>query len=317
MTGVQTCALPIYLAYCPDSVYYTIKVEEIRTPQNDYQNDFETANSDFLMTGFSILKAQGFDGNALNTNHPYESPDQEDQHLEYLAQLKIPIILKPDDSYLRFDEIVLIEPGVAGTSWGDDEFWDYVIIEGSKDDGKTWQNFEDGYDCHKYSTWLARYNSSISGGNSTAVGSPELYKSSMVNLLINANFNGGDTVLIRFRLYSDPFAHGWGWSIDNLEIQGTVSSVRNPFEQPGNLKVYPNPTKNTFIIEWQNLPSSVHEFSVLVTDIMGRQILILDKTPYVNGIKKTFDLSEYPTGLYLIEIKAGNYRKVIKLVKSR
>ncbi len=39
---------------------------------------------------------------------------------------------------MSFDEIVLVEPGETGTSYGDEEFWDYIVIEGSKDDVNTW-----------------------------------------------------------------------------------------------------------------------------------------------------------------------------------
>ena len=34
----------------------------------------------------------------------------------------------------------------------------------------------------------------------------------------------GDTILVRFRLFSDPYANGWGWAIDNLRIQIPVSA---------------------------------------------------------------------------------------------
>jgi hypothetical protein len=34
----------------------------------------------------------------------------------------------------------------------------------------------------------------------------------------NENIASGDILLIRFRLYSDPAAVGWGWAIDNLSV---------------------------------------------------------------------------------------------------
>jgi hypothetical protein len=30
-------------------------------------------------------------------------------------------------------KLVLVEPGDAGTVYGDEEFWDYVIVEASKE----------------------------------------------------------------------------------------------------------------------------------------------------------------------------------------
>jgi len=118
--------------------YISVNVEDIKLPQNEYENDFNSPTDDFLMTGFSIITASGFDDGGLNTKHPYESPDQDNKTLEYIAQLKIPIILKESDSYMIFDNIALVEPGEAGTNFGDDEFSDYVIVEGSKNEGITW-----------------------------------------------------------------------------------------------------------------------------------------------------------------------------------
>ncbi len=32
-------------------------------------------------------------------------------------------------------------------------------------------------------------------------------------------------MLMRFRLYSDPFANGWGWVIEDLKINPLVDAV--------------------------------------------------------------------------------------------
>jgi len=256
------------MAYHPEEGYHVISVEDIRLPQNEYQNDFNSESDDFLMTGFLITTPEDFDNGGLNTKHPYESPDQDNQIIEYLAQLKTPIILKERDAFMRFDEIVLVEPGDPGTKWGDEEFWDYVIVEGSKDEGKTWHNFEPGYDCRKYSVWLTRYNSSTEGNNSTAKGTPELFKTKMVDLLGSNDLNGGDTVLIRLRLYSDPYAHGWGWVIDNLEIQGTVSSVEKKIYDAFDMNVFPNPARDLLSLKIMNSPTPIGKYVISVFDFL-------------------------------------------------
>ena len=61
----------------------------------------------------------------------------------------------------------------------------------------------------------------------------------------NDFFSEGDTILIRFRLFSDPYAHGWGWAIDNLRIQFVVSAPLTVLS-PGNIAVYPNPFSSNF-----------------------------------------------------------------------
>src|SRR5690606_23795683 len=108
------------------------------------------------------------------------------------------------------------------------------ITEGSKDGGETWLPVIDGYDAREYSSWQTAYNNSITGNNSTAAGNPELFVNREISILENGNFSAGDTVLFRFRLYSDPFANGWGWAIDNLRIQSPVSATL-PVLSSGNI----------------------------------------------------------------------------------
>ena len=37
---------------------------------------------------------------------------------------------------------------------------------------------------------------------------------------LRPTFTAGDTILIRFRLFSDNKTNGWGWATDNIYIQG-------------------------------------------------------------------------------------------------
>ena len=70
---------------------------------------------------------------------------------------------------INFNEIVLVEPGETGSVFGSADFYDYVIVEGSKNFGKTWFSLADGYDCRLVSSWETAYNSSIVGQNSTYI----------------------------------------------------------------------------------------------------------------------------------------------------
>lgn len=304
------------LALFPAGGYYKIDVDEISDVQDTYRNDFDTPSNDFLFTGFSITSPQGFSDTALHTFHPYESPDVDDETLEYTAQLKIPIHLFDTGAYMSFDEIVLVEPGVAGTSFGDIEFWDYVVIEGSKDKGKNWFAIEPGYDCKRESFWLTRYNSSIQGNNSKAVGTPDLYQYHHIDLLQNVNFSGGDTILIRFRLFSDQYAHGWGWAIDNLKIQGDVVIGEKKIIAPNDFHIYPNPTSGSFTISG-TFHQPVKQLSFMITDLVGRQIYSREILHAGNSFNEQFNITNQPAGLYLVVIRADNQKIVRKLLKSR
>lgn len=202
----------------PASGYYILNVVGLAPTQNSYANDFNSPSDDFFGVGFSITAPSGFTNPALHTVHPYpEGSGFPGNEFNYIYQLKVPVRIKATDATLKFDEIVLVEPGQAGSEFGSPNFWDYVVVEGSKNGGITWVPVAPGYDSRDFAPWLTRYNSAISGNNSTAVGDPSLFRTRTIDLQ-NA-FDTGDEVVIRFRLYSDELAAGWGWCIDNLKIQ--------------------------------------------------------------------------------------------------
>lgn len=205
-------------ALSPASDYYVLNVVGLAPTQDSYANDFNTPSDDFFGVGFSITTPSGFSNPAIHSTHPYpEGNGFPGGEYSYLYQLKVPIRVKAQEATLKFDEIVLVEPGDPGTVFGDAQFWDYVVVEGSKDGGFTWVPVANGYDARDFAPWLTRYNSAIAGNNSTAVGDPTLFRTRTMDL--QNMFDTGDEVVIRFRLFSDPFAAGWGWCIDNLKIQ--------------------------------------------------------------------------------------------------
>jgi len=189
----------------------------------DYSNNFDdevsAANDFFSSNNFRIETPAGFSNGAIHSDHPYQDGTGTNSESNYTYELKIPIILNETDAIINFDEVVLVEPGESGTTFGDAQFWDYVIVEGSNDGGITWEPFEDGYDSRDDEDWLSTYNGDIVDSNSEAEGDASLYRNKTIDMLANTTFTGGDEVLIRFRLFADAAAHGWGWAIDNLNIQ--------------------------------------------------------------------------------------------------
>jgi hypothetical protein len=201
------------------STFYEVNVTGLLAEQDSYVNDFnDLSGADFFGTGFSVTKPAGFVDGAIHSEHPYQMGEgSPDDRLNFTYQLQIPIRIKDGESLVKFDEVVLVEPGEAGAPFGSDDFFDYVVVEGSRDGGVTWIAIDDGYDSRDDAAWLSAYNGAIVGQNSTAVGSPSLYRTRIVNL--HNKFQKNEVVAIRFRLYSDPLAVGWGWAIDNLLIQ--------------------------------------------------------------------------------------------------
>ncbi|MCH8234472.1 MAG: hypothetical protein IIB82_17800, partial [Bacteroidetes bacterium] len=209
-------------AFDPATGFHSFLIESTPDPVTTYFNDFNSPSSDFFGDGFSVDTPAGFSDGAIHSLHPYE-PAGQGNAINYLYQLKIPIFVTDDQTQVQFDEVVLVEPGETGTIFGDVEFWDYVVVEASKDDGTTWNPLLDGYDSRADTAWLTRYNSAMDGGNnSIAEGDASLYRQRLFNITDSPLVNAGDTIMLRFRMFSDEAAIGWGWAIDNLKIQQAV-----------------------------------------------------------------------------------------------
>jgi len=210
-------------AVTPAADYFEVPVTGLLPVQSSYSNNFNAPSSDFFGDNlFSVETPSGFSNGAIHTAHPYANGTGANFQTNSVYQLKVPVLLKAADAFVRFDEIVLVEPSDVGAAFGSSGFFDYVIVEGSKDGGTTWKKLLDGYNSRNQSAWLTRFNSSVDSEeqpNSTASGDPALFRSRSIDLLAAGNFSAGDEVVIRFRLFADQLVHGWGWAIDNLRIQ--------------------------------------------------------------------------------------------------
>jgi hypothetical protein len=284
----------------PVNDFYSFKVEKIYEPISGYFNDFNYPTADFILSDFDIYLAVNFKNKSLHSPHPYPSPNKNNANFNYTTLLKYPIILK-ENGTMSFDEIVLVEPGENQSKFGDDDFWDYVIIEGSKDNGKTWLPLAPGYDSGANSTWKTNYNKNVVNQISSAVGIPDWYITREINLLENGNFKVNDTILIQFRLYSDPYAHGWGWTIDNLRIQTPVSSPAVVLS-PGNILIFPNPFNDILNITVQ-AKNSIGELTVEIFNLYGQKISSIQNKNIFGEIKIETDLRHLASGIYLVIVK--------------
>ncbi|MEK6781764.1 MAG: T9SS type A sorting domain-containing protein [Bacteroidota bacterium] len=203
--------------------YFTVNVVSLAAIQDSYSNDFNSASNDFFGDPeFSITTPSGFTDGAIHSVHPYPNGSGANFESNFVYQLRVPIKLKPSNATIKFDEIVLAEPGENGSVFGSADFFDYVIVEGSIDGGISWKPFVDGYDSRAQAAWLIKWNSSSDSEtqpNSTAAGDLTLFISRTINMLGNKTFFAGDEVVVRFRLFADQLVHGWGWAVDNLKIQ--------------------------------------------------------------------------------------------------
>ena len=202
---------------------YVFSLAEV---QQGYYSGF-SSDGGFVLDGMEIGEATGFSSSALQSPHDYT------EESNYFAILRTPIIVSASDAIMTYKDVAIIETGEAGTVYGDEEFWDYVVVEATK--GGEWLPLADGYDASSDSRWLDAYNN-------VQPGTEAMFKSHTINLL--DNFAAGDTILVRFRLFSDQLTVGWGWLIDDLIIQGQFVGVEGEREIPSSFALnqnYPNP----------------------------------------------------------------------------
>ncbi|HSN48347.1 MAG TPA: T9SS type A sorting domain-containing protein, partial [Flavobacterium sp.] len=181
--------------------------------------------------------------------------------------------------------------------------------------GKTWLPLTNGYDSGDNTTWKTNYNQNIDNEQvSQAIGIPTWYVNREIKLLENGNFKANDTILIQFRLYSDPYAHGWGWTIDNLRIQLPVSTP-SVILSPGNILIYPNPFNDILNIKVQ-AKSNVEELTVEIINVYGQKIASSQNRNVFGEINIEKDVSYLPAGMYFVVIKENgkqvNSKKIIK-----
>ena len=76
---------------------------------------------------------------------------------------------------MTFDEVVLVEPGEDGTIYTEESFWDFVIVEGSKNNGKSWLPVTNGYDSREDDLWNSYFTDNLKSAVSEAAGQENLF----------------------------------------------------------------------------------------------------------------------------------------------
>ena len=321
--------LPAYLntpgtnvTVTPDYYEFVVSDLKTQTPALRYTNNFDAATDDFAtIGGWGVMQPTGFTNGALHSAHPYKNGGNEDLQSNTLALLRIPIQLKDnaDSATITFDEVVLVEPGETGSVFGDTDFYDYVVVEGSYDGGASWIPFGDGYDANSDATWLKTFNAS--GVNGTFIGSDgktyptsdsrgaglaSMYKKRTIKMLSSGDFESGDVVLVRFRLFSDELTYGWGWAIDNLQIQVPPPPpilANEPIAEK-TISVFPNPTLDEVKITVSLTKPGRVQMEVISST--GIKILEREYLTDISTFYQKIDVSEFANGNYLVRLHTEN-----------
>lgn len=283
----------------PGTGYFEIEIFDVTDPVNEVVITFDESDIDskFIFDGLFVDQPTNFSSACLNSPHPYEEGDglNSENEIYYRATLKSPVIIRDSEAYIQFDQVAIIEPGDDGATYGSSNFWDYAVIEGSKDNGDTWHDFENGWDCTISSAFLNAYNAGSDGTES-------MYEWKRVDMLSTSNFAADDTVLVRFTLYSDQLTVGWGWALDNLKIQGNVAST-NDIISNSKLKVYPNPATDNLNIELVS-EEMIEDIDISIYNVAGKLIYLNNKSVNSKLYIENIDISDLNKGIYIIKINS-------------
>lgn len=300
----------------PVASFYEFTVTSVLNTRDSYSTDFEGSAADFALLGFKVGAEDGFPTAALHSPHPYRNglgalaPDGNGVSVSFdrndVAMLRYPLrVGRGENTLITFDEVVLIEPGETGSQYGGDDFYDYVVVEGSFD-GANWFPLEDGYDSRANYLWESYFTTSMSSGeypNSTAKGNITMMKKR--SLLISTGVLGsnvGQPMLLRFRLYSDQLSNGWGWAIDNLYVQENAEVILANEEQPGyGISLYPNPSTDYIDIEMSL--SEAQKVQLEIFSLSGAKVHSEAVTATDTKLSHRLRVAGLPSGNYVLQVR--------------
>lgn len=209
-----------------------------------------------------------------------------------------------------FDLTTIGDPILKFDMAYDIEFdWDLLYMQYSTDSGENWNLLGSDNDPN----W---YNSSRISGDGIAdncyncvggqwTGTNTTLQEYSYDL---AALSTQTSIMFRFVFHTDGYVNEEGAVIDDLVIEGTaLNTTKYELEQ---IAVFPNPSNDIFNIRVQNIPN----YTLTVRDITGKLLLeVLD----INGVSNyKLNLSEFATGMYLLDIESNNKRITKKLLKN-
>lgn len=306
----------------PDYFEFVVNDLKSQTPIQVYTNNFDAATDDFsTIGGWGVAQPTGFTNGALHSAHPYKNGGDENLQTNTFALLRVPVELKQelDSATITFDEIALVEPGADGSVFGDSDFYDFVVVEGSYDGGASWISFEDGYDASVDSKWSSAFNTNLVEGTFLAIdgnaytsvdskgtATSALYKKRTIKMLASGDFLAGDIILLRFRLFADELTYGWGWAIDNLQIQVPPPPpvlATEPIASEG-LTLAPNPSPDELKVTTNLAKPGRVKMEIINSN--GVKVMEREYTTDVSTFNQKIDLRDFASGTYLVRIHTEN-----------
>ncbi len=185
--------------------------------------------------------------------------------------------------------------------------WDFVTIEYTMDYGASWNILGSADDPNWYNSDRVSGSDCFNCPGAQWTGTDSVMKEYSYNL---AAFVNETNFIFRFKFVSDQSVNQEGVIVDDLTIDGNILST-DEFVNKKKLVVHPNPSKNIFNIQWNN----VNEVSYDVFDITGKMIYSKKAKDIPDNFSQ-IDLSNYTEGMYFLKITMDDVEENIKLIRN-
>ncbi len=223
---------------------------------------------------------------------------------------------QPRDSSALFSPLFNVNPDSCYKvsfyhAYKTESFQDGGIVEYSTDGGASWTSIgsvaTDWYNT-QYVIGLANTTPGIAGWTGTSNGWEYAERT--------VQFTSGGPVIFRWRFGADFSIQDEGWAIDDVCIENIGVCNPTSVEETDLLAVelFPNPASSEVRISVADLPEIttarvVDAFGALVTEF------VLEPSGSIGDTR--LDVSQWASGVYLIQISQGRYHQTEKLVISR
>ena len=95
-----------------------------------------------------------------------------------------------------------------------------------------------------------------------------------------------------------------GWTSYNTFVTLSGSRISIVSDAESNLNIYPNPTRGFVNISF--ISEEIDNFEIQMLDPFGKLIIEENKKQFIGEYTKKIDLSNYPKGMYFLQIRTND-----------
>jgi hypothetical protein len=280
----------------PETGFISTAIISMTSSVDFVESDLATESPDLTGNFFDVTSGR------MNSRHPYDAGLGIDGRSDFSFLTRKPVKVSTTNSKIYYTDIALVEYTGGGVK-------DYVVVEASKD-GTNWHQLTQTYAANAVTSWKSIYDA---GGAPTSQ-TPLL--SHQFDITTDGTFKPGDLLLIRFRLHSDTLKSGWGWMIDEISIQGSVTGLEPQYGTGSVVCAWPNPIVGSSLYLKLALPSAA-DVDVEILDTEGRVISTDQFSAPPGDFQREYDVNTWSHGLYLVRVKSVFGTSVMKLIKLK